>query len=59
VPRSSVISPFARSSLGPLQVTSMSFTGSAPDPTLLMYCESWPGLRGVEFNPSDSDIYGI
>ena len=35
----------------------MSFTGSAPDPTLLMYCESWPGLpRGVEFNPSDSDI---
>ena len=35
----------------------MSFTGSAPDPTLLMYCESWPWLpRGVEFNLSDSDI---
>lgn len=36
--------------------TPMSFTKSAPDPTLLMYCESWPGIpRGVEFKPSDSD----
>ncbi|OQU92983.1 hypothetical protein SORBI_3001G453000 [Sorghum bicolor] len=35
----------------------MFFAGSAPDPTVLMHCESWPGLpRGVEFNPSDSDI---
>lgn len=35
----------------------MSFAGSAPDPTILMYSESWPGLpRGVEFNPSDSDL---
>ncbi|KAL5653248.1 hypothetical protein ACJX0J_038706, partial [Zea mays] len=35
----------------------MSFAGSAPDPTILMFSESWPGLpRGVEFNPSDSDL---
>ncbi|XP_066383791.1 uncharacterized protein [Miscanthus floridulus] len=44
----------------------MSFTGSAPDPAVSMYCQaftgplclqSWPGLpRGVEFNPSDSDL---
>lgn len=66
MPRSSVVGPFTRSSLGPspehppvigCTCTPMCFTGSAPDPILLMYCETWPGLpRVVEFNPNDSDI---